>query len=160
MIRLIVIPDGTRRVYVFADASGAGTARGTVEKSGGCVALQYASKYSATCSHASSNWFSSRMTSNISGGHCASFSAATICTLRWRICDFPRVLISLCRTFGEEIFRYTIVGAKLVFANCDGWFIVSQSKTTSWNCVLNFIQKWINWFQYFFLNRLCIKVNV
>lgn len=49
------IPDGTRCVYVSVGASGAGTARGTEVKSGGCVALQYASRYSATCSHASSN---------------------------------------------------------------------------------------------------------
>jgi len=32
----------------------------------GCVARQYASRNSAKCSHASSNWFSSRITSNIS----------------------------------------------------------------------------------------------
>lgn len=33
-----------------------------------CVARQYASKYSARCSHASSSWFSSRIISNISWG--------------------------------------------------------------------------------------------
>lgn len=33
-----------------------------------CVARQYASKYSARCSQASSNWFSSRIMSNISWG--------------------------------------------------------------------------------------------
>ena len=107
--------------------------RGTAGTTGGWVARQYASRYSFTCSHASSSWFSSRMTSNISGGHCDSFSAATICTLRWRACDLPRDFISRCSTFGEEIFRYTIIGARLVFASCDGWFIVSQSSTTSCN---------------------------
>lgn len=50
------------------------------------------------CSHASSSWFSSRIISNISGGHWASFSAATIWTLRLRLCDLPRDLISLCST--------------------------------------------------------------
>lgn len=65
---------------------------------GGCVARQYASRYSAMCSHASSSWFSSSITSNISGGHWASFSAATICTLRFLACDFPRDFINLCRT--------------------------------------------------------------
>lgn len=33
-----------------------------------CVARQYASRYSAKCSHASSSWFSSRIISNISWG--------------------------------------------------------------------------------------------
>lgn len=34
-------------------------------------------------------------------------------------------------TLGEETFKYTMVGAKEVLANCDGWLMVSQSKTTS-----------------------------
>lgn len=65
---------------------------------GGCVARQYASRYSAMCSHASSSWFSSRITSNMSGGHCDSFSAATIWTLRLRAWLLPRDLINRCRT--------------------------------------------------------------
>lgn len=71
------------------------------------------------------------MTSNISGGHWESFSAATIWTLRWRAWDLPRDFISLVSTLGEDIFRYTMIGASVVFASCDGWFIVSQSSTTS-----------------------------
>lgn len=35
-------------------------------------------------------------------------------------------------TFGLEIFKYTIVGASDVLASCEGWLIVSQSRTTSW----------------------------
>ena len=46
--------------------------------------LSLTSRYSAMCSHASSSWFSSRMTSNISGGHWANFSAATNWTFIFR----------------------------------------------------------------------------
>lgn len=56
------------------------------------------SKYSAMCSQASSNWFSSNITSNISEGHWANFSAATICTDRFFACAFPRDLINRCKT--------------------------------------------------------------
>lgn len=66
---------------------------------GGCVARQYASKYSEMCSQASSSWFSSSITSNISGGHWASFSDATICTFRCRVCDLPRDLIKRWSTY-------------------------------------------------------------
>jgi hypothetical protein len=48
-------------------------------------------------------WFSSKMTSNISGGHWASFSAATICTFKFRLCDLPLDLIKRWSTlFGVE----------------------------------------------------------
>lgn len=56
------------------------------------------SRYSAMCSQASSSWFSSRITSNISGGHWANFSAATICTDKFLACDLPRDLIKRCKT--------------------------------------------------------------
>lgn len=88
-----------------------------VDRTGGCVARQYAwktnslgstvesrirraltSKYSAKWLQASSNWFSSRMTSNISGGHWLSFSAATIWTDKFFAWAFPRDLINLCKT--------------------------------------------------------------
>lgn len=102
-----------------------------------CVARQYASRYSARCSHASSSWFSSRIISNISWGgrterkvsilllqnniwlvsasifkkciwclltegHCASFSAATSCTFRCLLWDFPLDLINRWRTCGKQ----------------------------------------------------------
>lgn len=56
------------------------------------------SKYSAMCSQASSSWFSSSITSNISFGHWASFSAATIWTDRFFACALPRDLINRCKT--------------------------------------------------------------
>lgn len=89
------------------------------------VARQYTSRYSAKCSHASSSWFSSRMTSNISyqprgtertrfptvriskqalmklgltGGHWESLSAAIICTFRCLLWDLPLDLTSLWST--------------------------------------------------------------
>lgn len=34
-------------------------------------------------------------------------------------------------TLGDEILRYTRMGAKEVLASCDGWLMVSQSNTTS-----------------------------
>lgn len=34
-------------------------------------------------------------------------------------------------TLGEDILRYTTIGASEVLANCEGWLMVSQSKTTS-----------------------------
>lgn len=60
------------------------------------------SRYSAMCSHASSNWFSSNITSNISCGHWANFSAATICTDRFLACAFPRDLIKRCSTCNDQ----------------------------------------------------------
>ena len=90
-------------------------------------------KSSSSSISTSSSWFSSSMTSNISGGHWASFSAATSCTLMFRDCawlwwwswswwwwswwwswwwwwwwrkhTFPRDLISRWRTLGLEILR-------------------------------------------------------
>ena len=67
------------------------------------------------------NLFSWRMISHISSGHWASFSAATICTFMFFVCDLPRDFTKRCRTceiscwsdtkirihetFGEEICR-------------------------------------------------------
>lgn len=96
-----------------------------------CVARQYASRYSAKCSQASSSWFSSKITSNISGGHCASLSAATNWTFKCLLCDFPLDLISRCKTFGEDTLTWTIIGARDVLISCAGWLIVSASRTTS-----------------------------
>lgn len=66
------------------------------------------SRYSAMCSQASSSWFSSRITSNISGGHWANFSAATICTDKFLACDLPRDLIKRCKTCTQKTDRLVI----------------------------------------------------
>lgn len=101
---------------------------GVVLSEGACVARQYASRYSARCSQASSSWFSSRMMSNIScrgangqarvtenwrkkknkndggklrvltEGHWESFSAATSCTFKCLLWDLPRDLMRRWRT--------------------------------------------------------------
>lgn len=34
-------------------------------------------------------------------------------------------------TLGEEILTYTTMGAREVLSSCDGWLMVSQSRTTS-----------------------------
>lgn len=57
--------------------------RGVRLASLGLQADALTSKYSAMCSQASSNWFSSNITSNMSCGHWANFSAATICTFKF-----------------------------------------------------------------------------
>lgn len=59
----------------------------------------FTSKYSAKWLQASSSWFSSKITSNISGGHWLSFSAATIWTDKFFAWAFPRDLINLCKTW-------------------------------------------------------------
>ena len=72
---------------------------------GGWVAIQYSSNHPHRCSLASSRLFSWRTISHISKGHWANFSAATSCTFMFRVWLFPRDLINLCKTLGEEICR-------------------------------------------------------
>jgi len=67
----------------------------------------------------------------LTGGHCASLSAATSWTFKCLLWDFPLDLINRCKTFGDETFTWTIIGAKEVFMSCAGWLIVSASRTTS-----------------------------
>ncbi|KAE9523245.1 hypothetical protein AGLY_016345 [Aphis glycines] len=83
---------------------------------GGWVARQYASKYSDMCSHASSSWFSSNITSNISGGHWANFSEATICTFR---CRRGKELANV----GE--FKYRFIGVR------------NKGELLKWRCTKN-----------------------
>ena len=45
------------------------------------------------------------------------------------IATFPRDLISLWSTFGLDILRYTMMGAREVLASWEGWLMVSQSST-------------------------------
>jgi len=52
----------------------------SVGRTGGWVAAQYSSSQPQRCSPASSNVFSLKRMSHISSGHCANFSAATICS--------------------------------------------------------------------------------
>ena len=108
-----------------------------VGRTGGWVAAQYSSSQPQRCSPASSNVFSLKRMSHISSGHCANFSAATICTFVCFVWDFPRILMSFCKTLGEDICRYTRMGLSEVLTSWDGWLIVSQSRTTSCNVFAN-----------------------
>lgn len=49
--------------------------------------------------------------------------------------DIKRQPKAIVLTLGLVILRYTIQGASEVLASCEGWFIVSQSNTTSCNVV-------------------------
>lgn len=69
--------------------------------------------------------------------------AATIYVWRATVINLMRWLLKYWRgephlyfifytlTLGDEILRYTMMGAKEVLASCDGWLMVSQSSTTS-----------------------------
>ena len=69
----------------------------------GWVARQYASRYSPRCSQASESWFSSRITSKLSGLQLASFSAMSICAFINFVCVFPRDLMRRRKTSRFEI---------------------------------------------------------
>ena len=93
------------------------------------------------CSHASSSWFSSRMISNISGGHCANFSAATIWTLRLRLCDLPRDLINRWSTCNGNHFiswwsfqlnQTQFIGPICLLLERRSWDKLSKVPTRSW----------------------------
>ena len=61
----------------------------------GWVAIQYSSSQPHRCSEASSRVFSCKITSHISKGHWASFSADTSWTFMCLVWDLPRDFISL-----------------------------------------------------------------